>query len=103
MATKKNPPAGEPAGYAEAMAEIESILSELDSPNVDVDVLGAKVTRASELITWCSERIAAAEFTVKQLVESLDIDSDADEDDDFDDEEWDEDDEDEDDEEGDDF
>lgn len=98
MATKKNAPAGEPAGYAEAMAEIESILSELDSPNIDVDVLGAKVTRASELITWCSERIAAAEFTVKELVESLDIDGDADED--FDDEEdWDDEDEDD----GDDF
>lgn len=102
MATKKNAPAGEPAGYAEAMAEIESILAELDSPNIDVDVLGAKVTRASELITWCSERIAAAEFTVKELVESLDIDGDAGEDDDFDDEEdWDDDEDDEDD--GDDF
>lgn len=101
METKKDKAAGEPAGYAEAMAEIESILSELDSPNVDVDVLGAKVTRASELITWCSERIAAAEFTVKQLVESLDIDGDEDDDDDFDDEEWDEEDDDE--EDGDDF
>lgn len=81
MATKKDKPVAEPVGYAEAMAEIESILAELDSPNVDVDVLGAKVTRASELITWCSERIAAAEFTVKQLVESLDIDGDTDEED----------------------
>lgn len=102
MATKKNTSGAEPAGYAQAMAEIESILAELDSPNVDVDVLGAKVTRASELITWCSDRIAAAEFTVKQLVESLDIDGEADDDDDddeFDDEEWD----DEEDEDGDDF
>lgn len=89
MATKKNTSAAEPAGYAQAMAEIESILAELDSPNVDVDVLGAKVTRASELITWCSDRIAAAEFTVKQLVESLDIDGEADDDDEFGDEEWD--------------
>lgn len=98
MATKKDTTSKAPAGYAEAMAEIESILAELDSPNVDVDVLGAKVTRASELITWCSERVASAEFTVKQLVESLDIDGDADEDDDIDDEEWDDDEED-----GDDF
>ena len=99
MAPKKDTSTKEPAGYAEAMAEIESILAELDSPNVDVDVLGAKVTRASELITWCSERIASAEFTVKQLVASLDIDGDAEEDD-FDDDEWDDDEEDDD---GDDF
>lgn len=92
MAPKKDTAATQPAGYAEAMAEIESILAELDSPNVDVDVLGAKVTRASELITWCSERISSAEFTVKQLVESLDVD------DDTDDDEWDDEDDD-----GDDF
>lgn len=92
MAPKKDTAAAQPAGYAEAMAEIESILAELDSPNVDVDVLGAKVTRASELITWCSERISSAEFTVKQLVESLDVD------DDTDDDEWDDEDDD-----GDDF
>lgn len=88
----------EPAGYAEAMAEIEAILSELDSPNVDVDVLAEKVTRASALISWCAERVAAAEFTVKQLVDSLDLDSlDDDSDEEIDDEEWD------DDEDGDDF
>ena len=37
MATKKAQQA-EPKGYAEAMREVESILSELDSPSVDVDV-----------------------------------------------------------------
>lgn len=93
MAPKKDKSMAEPAGYAEAMAEIESILAELNSPNVDVDVLGAKVTRASELITWCSERIASAEFTVRQLVDSLDIDGD--------DDDWNDDDDDDDD--GDDF
>ena len=59
------------------------------------------MSTSTSSVPRCSERIAAAEFTVKQLVESLDIDGDADEDDDFDDEEWDE--EDDDDEEGDDF
>lgn len=101
MAAKKSE--GTPKGYAEAMTEIEQILSELDSPNVDVDVLGDKVTRASELISWCAERIAAAEFTVKEMVESLDLEAD-DADDDWDDGDEDEDDwDDEDDDDGDDF
>ena len=89
MAAKKSQGAksAEPTGYAEAMAEIDAILAELDSPNVDVDVLGDKVNRASELISWCSDRIAAAEFTVKALVDSLDLD--AEETDDEADDEWD--------------
>ena len=93
MAAKKT--TGEPAGYAEAMAEIEGILAELDSGRIDVDVLGEKVKRAAELIEWCNARITAAEFTVKELLESLDVDDpgvdledfDDDEDDDYDDDE----------------
>lgn len=82
---KKTTPAGEPAGYAEAMREIEEILAELDTNTIDVDVLAAKVERASFLITWCSDRIGAAEFAVQQLVESLDVDIEGD-DDEFDEE-----------------
>ncbi|MEY4364936.1 MAG: exodeoxyribonuclease small subunit [Actinomycetota bacterium] len=99
MASKKT--TGEPAGYAEAMAEIEGILAELDGGRIDVDVLGEKVKRAAELIEWCNARITAAEFTVKELLESLDIDDPGvdpgdfdDEDDDYDDDDVDEDDDD---------
>jgi exodeoxyribonuclease VII small subunit len=92
MATKKAQ-AGEPAGYAEAMREVESILSELDSNSVDVDVLATKVERASFLINWCNERIASAQMTIDALVADLGVD----EEEDFDDDEF-EDDEDEDDE-----
>ena len=72
MATKKTK-TGEPAGYAEAMEEIDAILAELDSGRIDVDVLGEKVKRAAELIEWCNARITAAEYTVKELLESLDV------------------------------
>lgn len=92
MATKKAQ-AGEPAGYAEAMREVESILSELDSNSVDVDVLATKVERASFLINWCNERIASAQMTIDALVADLGED----EEEDFDEDEF-EDDEDEDDE-----
>jgi exodeoxyribonuclease VII small subunit len=94
MATKKAQ-AGEPTGYAEAMREVESILSELDSNSVDVDVLATKVERASFLINWCNERIASAQMTIDSLV--ADLGGDEDEDDEYDEDEY-EDDEDEDDE-----
>jgi exodeoxyribonuclease VII small subunit len=99
MATKKAQSA-DPAGYAEAMREVESILSELDSPSVDVDVLSTKVERASFLINWCNERISSAQMTVDALVADLGVFEDDDsDDDDFDNDDFDdEDDEDEDDE-----
>lgn len=62
-----------PAGYAEAMREVEQILSELDSNSVDVDVLATKVERASFLITWCNERIASAQMSIDTLVASIDV------------------------------
>lgn len=84
MATKKNQP-NEPTGYAEAMREVESIISELDSNSVDVDVLATKVERASFLINWCNERITAAQLTVDSLVATL---SSYDDEEEFDEEEY---------------
>ena len=96
MATKKIT-TEEPSGYAEAMREVETILGELDSNNVDVDVLATKVQRASYLISWCKDRIAAAQLTVDTLVADLggdeeygDEDEDDEEDDDYEDDEDDE-------------
>jgi len=93
MAAKKTSQAA-PAGYAEAMTEIESILSQLDSSSIDVDVLATKVERASFLITWCNERITAAQLTVDTLIADIEFDeSDFEDDDDDDDEEEDDEDE----------
>ena len=48
MATKKAAKAvDESTGYAEAIGELESILDELESNDVDVDVLADHVKRAS--------------------------------------------------------
>jgi len=95
MATKKTAQS-EPKGYAEAMREVELILSELDSNSVDVDVLATKVERASFLINWCTERITSAQMTVDSLVADLAeyVVEDDDDTDDEDDEDYDEDDDD---------
>lgn len=89
MSSKKSSTPKEPQGYAEALSELETILSEIDNPKVDVDVLSDRVARASFLIAWCKERINAAQFSVNEIVASLgDHDEDdEDDDDDFDDEE----------------
>lgn len=97
MSSKKSATPKEPQGYAEALSELEAILSEIDNPKVDVDVLSDRVARASFLITWCKERIANTQFSVDEIVASLgddeldeddfDDDEDLDDEDDIDDEE----------------
>ena len=68
MATKKAAKAvDETTGYAEALSELESILDELESDDVDVDVLAEHVKRASELIELCRDRIVRQNFVLKKL------------------------------------
>ena len=85
MAAKKTS-SDEPKGYAEAMAELETILREIDSNSVDVDVLSTKVQRASYLVDWCTERITAAQLTIDELVASFEDDDKVFDDDEFEDE-----------------
>ena len=62
-------------GYAEALAELEAILDELDGDDVDVDVLGSRVRRAAELLRLCRDRIARARFDVEQVVAELEAEA----------------------------
>jgi len=69
------PPGSEDVGYAAALAELDDILRELDGDEVDVDVLGARVRRAAELLRICRSRIASARFEVEQVVAELESDA----------------------------
>ena len=59
-------------GYADALAELDTILRELESSDVDVDHLAERVTRASELISLCREKISRAQVTIEQVTADLD-------------------------------
>ena len=62
----------ESIGYADAVAELDAILAELDDDGIDIDVLSERVERAAQLITVCRGRIAAAQDRVAGIVETLD-------------------------------
>ena len=66
-------------GYADAMAELESILDDLEDDDLDVDVLASRVERASVLIQLCRDRITSARVQVEKVVASLEGDADGDE------------------------
>ncbi|MEP1126567.1 MAG: exodeoxyribonuclease VII small subunit [Ilumatobacter sp.] len=59
-------------GYADALRELDSILRELEGSDVDVDHLGERVARASELITVCRDKISNAELQIRQVTADLD-------------------------------
>lgn len=54
--------------YADAIAEIEQILSQLHAESVSVDELEQKVKRATELIELCRERLCSVEKSVGTLL-----------------------------------
>jgi exodeoxyribonuclease VII small subunit len=62
----------EALGYAQALGELDRILTELEDPAIDVDQLGQRVRRSAELIELCRERIAGARLDVEQIVAGLD-------------------------------
>ncbi len=61
-------------GYAEALAELESILDQLDDDRLDVDALAERVERAAHLVALCRARISTARLAVEEVVTDLDAD-----------------------------
>jgi exodeoxyribonuclease VII small subunit len=58
-------------GYSDALAELDTILGELEGDAVDVDHLGERVRRAAALIRLCRGRIDAAKLEIDQVVAEL--------------------------------
>ena len=61
----------ETPGYAESIAELDTILAELEGDDLDVDHLAARVQRAAELIELCRARIERARTDVDRVVKTL--------------------------------
>ena len=58
-------------GYAEAMAELDGILLEIDRDDVDLDHLAERMRRAAALIERCRGRIADARVEVERVAADL--------------------------------
>ncbi|HEV8296098.1 MAG TPA: exodeoxyribonuclease VII small subunit [Acidimicrobiales bacterium] len=66
-------PSGDTAtpGYADALAELEAILADLEDDGIDIDLLAEKVARATTLIRLCRDRISSARVQVDRIVADL--------------------------------
>jgi exodeoxyribonuclease VII small subunit len=63
-------------GYADALAELESILAELERGEADIDHLAERVGRAAELLELCRGRLEGAQVEVTRILAGLDQDPD---------------------------
>jgi exodeoxyribonuclease VII small subunit len=59
-------------GYAEAAAELDAIIAELDQGQVDLDVLADRFQRATDLIEELNRRIKVTRAKVDELAPRLD-------------------------------
>jgi exodeoxyribonuclease VII small subunit len=58
-------------GYREAQEELENILREIETGEIDVDILSAKVKRACFLIKLCDTKLKSTDEEIKQILENF--------------------------------
>jgi len=66
--------------FGEAVTEVEEILANLESDEVDIDTLGGEVKRAVELIQICKDKLEKTDKEVRDLVADLQKDTPVDDD-----------------------
>jgi exodeoxyribonuclease VII small subunit len=54
--------------YTSAITELEEIVKDIESGEIDVDVLSEKVKRASELIKFCKDRLRNTQKVVEKTL-----------------------------------
>jgi exodeoxyribonuclease VII small subunit len=57
--------------FNEAVTEIEDILKNIESGNMDVDKLSIEVKRASELIKQCQKKLRTTEDEINSIFKDM--------------------------------
>lgn len=58
--------------YNEAVSEIEEILYQIESEELDIDILSEKVKRVSSLIKICKKKLHQTETEVQKILNEID-------------------------------
>lgn len=54
--------------YNEALAEIGEIISQIEEDDLDVDILGEKVKRVTELVNICKTKLLKTEKEISDIL-----------------------------------
>lgn len=54
--------------YSQALKELEKIVKEIESEEVDIDILAEKIKRASQILVFCKGKLRTAEDEVNKVL-----------------------------------
>ncbi len=57
--------------FSDAVKEIEKILRNIESGNLNIDILSAEVKRASELIRECQKKLKSTEDEINSIFREM--------------------------------
>lgn len=57
--------------YEDAFAELQQIVADMESGDINIDSLSEKIKRAAELIAVCKAKLTSTEEEVQQLLAKL--------------------------------
>lgn len=60
--------------YREALAEVKTIIEELNGAEADIDILSEKVARATQLLLECKKKLRHTEEEMAGMLNALDED-----------------------------
>ena len=60
--------------YSLALEELQEILTELESGQIDIDELAKKVERANDLLQQCQKRLTSTQMQVEKIIDVLNED-----------------------------
>lgn len=61
----------EKISYSKSLDELQKILTDLESENVEIDKLAEKVKRATELIKMLRSKLKKTEIEIKEIVKEF--------------------------------
>ncbi|BDX38419.1 exodeoxyribonuclease 7 small subunit [Tenuifilaceae bacterium CYCD] len=60
--------------YSEAISEIEQIVGQIESNELDIDELTEKIKRVSELLKFCKAKLRSTEEEVQKIMKDFEAD-----------------------------
>ena len=55
--------------YSQAMERLEKIVRQIDTNELEIDVLAEKIKEANEIIAFCTEKLTKADREVEKLLQ----------------------------------
>ncbi|HEY8399597.1 MAG TPA: exodeoxyribonuclease VII small subunit [Flavihumibacter sp.] len=59
-----------PLSYEQAYAELQEIVIALENETISVDELAAKVKRATELVSYCQQKLKSTEAEINKIIKN---------------------------------